>query len=37
MSDKANAVPAHRIWQETFRWVAAEFAELSRSTATWTR
>jgi len=26
MSDKANAVPAHRIWQETFRWVAAEFA-----------
>lgn len=26
MSDKANAVPAHRIWQETFRQVAAEFA-----------
>jgi len=26
MSDKANAVPAHRIWQETFRWVATEFA-----------
>src|SRR2546421_1045233 len=26
MSDKANAVPAHRIWQETFRRVAAEFA-----------
>ena len=25
MSDKANAVPAHRIWQETFRRVAAEF------------
>ena len=25
MSDKANAVPAHRIWQETFRLVAAEF------------
>src|SRR5207247_2476708 len=24
MSDKANAVPAHRIWQETFRRVAAE-------------
>ncbi len=26
MSDKANAVPAHRIWQETFERVAAEFA-----------
>jgi len=26
MSDKANAVPAHRIWQETFRRVAAEFS-----------
>src|SRR5207248_11379892 len=26
MSDKANAVPAHKIWQETFRRVAAEFA-----------
>ena len=26
MSDKANAVPAHRIWQETFRRVAIEFA-----------
>src|SRR5260370_42056662 len=26
MSDKANAVPAHRVWQETFRRVAAEFA-----------
>ena len=25
MSDKANAVPAHRIWQETFKRVAAEF------------
>ncbi len=25
MSDKANAVPAHRIWQEKFRSVAAEF------------
>jgi 3-isopropylmalate dehydrogenase len=25
MSDKANAVPAHRVWQETFRRVAAEF------------
>src|SRR5256885_508151 len=26
MSDKANAVPAHKIWQETFKHVAAEFA-----------
>src|SRR5467141_1232293 len=26
MSDKANAVPAHRIWQERFRRVAAEFS-----------
>jgi 3-isopropylmalate dehydrogenase len=26
MSDKANAVPAHRIWQETFRRVAGEFS-----------
>jgi 3-isopropylmalate dehydrogenase len=25
MSDKSNAVPAHRIWQETFKRVAAEF------------
>jgi 3-isopropylmalate dehydrogenase len=25
MSDKANAVPAHRVWQETFKRVAAEF------------
>jgi 3-isopropylmalate dehydrogenase len=25
MSDKANAVPAHRVWQETFRRLAAEF------------
>jgi 3-isopropylmalate dehydrogenase len=25
MSDKANAVPAHRIWQETFKRVAREF------------
>jgi 3-isopropylmalate dehydrogenase len=25
MSDKANAIPAHRVWQETFRRVAAEF------------
>ncbi len=28
MSDKANAVPAHRIWQETFRRVAAQYAGL---------
>ena len=26
MSDKANAVPAHRIWQETFKRIAAEFS-----------
>src|SRR5260370_12539392 len=26
MSDKANAVPAHRVWQETFRRVRAEVA-----------
>src|SRR3989475_13335803 len=25
MSDKANAVPAHKIWQETFKRVAAGF------------
>src|SRR5213596_184609 len=25
MSDKANAVPAHKIWQETFKRVAAAF------------
>jgi len=28
MSDKANAVPAHRVWQETFRRVAAEFPDI---------
>ncbi|HEY6208087.1 MAG TPA: isocitrate/isopropylmalate dehydrogenase family protein [Gemmatimonadales bacterium] len=28
MSDKANAVPAHRIWQETFRRVAAQYTAL---------
>ena len=28
MSDKANAVPAHRIWQETFRRVGAEFPRI---------
>jgi 3-isopropylmalate dehydrogenase len=26
MSDKANAVPAHRVWQETFRRVAGGFS-----------
>lgn len=26
MSDKSNAVPAHRVWQEKFRVIAAEFA-----------
>src|SRR5216683_178540 len=29
MSDKANAVPAHRVWQETFRRVAGEFAGIA--------
>ena len=29
MSDKANAVPAHRIWQDTFKRVAAEFAGIA--------
>jgi len=28
MSDKANAVPAHRIWQETFKRVAAELGAI---------
>ncbi len=28
MSDKANAVPAHRIWQEMFRRVAAQYASI---------
>lgn len=28
MSDKANAVPAHRVWQETFRRVAAAFSRI---------
>src|SRR5256714_1077337 len=26
LRDKANAIPAHKIWQETFKRVAAEFA-----------
>jgi 3-isopropylmalate dehydrogenase len=29
MSDKANAVPAHRIWQETFKRIAPEFAGIA--------
>ena len=28
MSDKSNAVPAHRIWQERFKAIAAEHAEI---------
>lgn len=28
MSDKANAVPAHRIWQQTFERVSAEFPRI---------
>ena len=28
MSDKANAVPAHRIWQQTFKRVAVEFPRI---------
>ena len=29
MSDKANAVPAHRVWQESFRKIAAEFPQIT--------
>lgn len=29
MSDKANAVPAHRIWQETFKRVAGGFSPIA--------
>jgi 3-isopropylmalate dehydrogenase len=29
MSDKSNAVPAHRIWQEKFKAVAAEFPQIT--------
>jgi 3-isopropylmalate dehydrogenase len=29
MSDKANAVPAHRVWQETFKRIAPEFAGIT--------
>jgi len=28
MSDKANAVPAHKIWQDKFKQVATEFPEI---------
>jgi len=29
MSDKSNAVPAHRVWQQQFQRVAAEYAEIT--------
>ncbi len=29
MSDKANAVPAHRLWQEKFKAVAADFSRIT--------
>jgi len=29
MSDKSNAVPAHKIWQEKFKAVAAEYSRIS--------
>jgi len=29
MSDKANAIPTHRIWQEKFRQVAAEYPNVT--------
>jgi 3-isopropylmalate dehydrogenase len=29
MSDKSNAIPAHRIWQEKFRQVAAEYSGIT--------
>ena len=29
MSDKANAIPAHKVWQETFKQVAKEFAGIT--------
>jgi 3-isopropylmalate dehydrogenase len=29
MSDKSNAVPAHRIWQEKFKAVAAEYPQIA--------
>src|SRR5262249_13522638 len=30
MSDKANAVPAHKVWQETFKRVAKDFDGIGR-------
>jgi 3-isopropylmalate dehydrogenase len=32
MSDKSNAIPAHRVWQEKFRHVAAEYPASAPST-----
>jgi 3-isopropylmalate dehydrogenase len=29
MSDKSNAIPAHRLWQESFKRVAAEFTGIT--------
>jgi len=29
MSDKSNAIPAHRIWQEKFKAVAAEYPQIA--------
>ena len=29
MSDKANAVPAHRVWQEQFKCLSAEYSRIS--------
>jgi len=29
MADKANAIPAHRIWQEKFKAIAAEYAGIT--------
>jgi 3-isopropylmalate dehydrogenase len=29
MSDKSNAVPAHRVWQERFKAIAVEFPEIT--------
>jgi 3-isopropylmalate dehydrogenase len=30
MSDKSNAVPAHRVWQEQFQQIAAAFPDIAR-------
>ncbi len=29
MSDKANAIPAHRIWQDTFKAIAREYPQIT--------